>query len=249
LRLKLLGGFEARLGAPLPLPSRKAQALLAYLALSAGRTHPRDKLATLLWGDISQEHARSSLRQALFAIRKALAPVDGALHPETENVALNPERVDVDVTEFERQGRVGSPEALQAAADVYGGDLLEGLAVQESPFEEWLTAERERLRELALEVLARLLTAQRDQGHTEAAIQTAARLLALDQLQEPVHRTLMRLHAQLGRRGSALRQYQICVGILQRELATAAGPARRRPDVSREPASRRRVRRSPAHRS
>src|SRR5262249_58629303 len=50
------------------------------------------------------------------------------------------------------------------------------------------------------------------------ALQTALRLLALDPLQEPVHRTLMRLYAELGRRGAALRQYQLCVSVLQREL-------------------------------
>lgn len=50
LRLNLLGGFEVRLasGPVVTLPTRKAQALLAYLAVRPGRTHPRDKLAGLL---------------------------------------------------------------------------------------------------------------------------------------------------------------------------------------------------------
>jgi len=74
LSLMLLGGFQARLdpGPALALPTRKAQALLAYLALPLGGAHPRDKLAALLWGGIREESARASLRQALFAIRKAL---------------------------------------------------------------------------------------------------------------------------------------------------------------------------------
>src|SRR5689334_16054916 len=60
LELKLLGGFEAHLqgGAALVLPTRKTQALLAYLALPPGRSHPRDKLATLLWGDMQNAQAR-----------------------------------------------------------------------------------------------------------------------------------------------------------------------------------------------
>src|SRR5262249_61629602 len=106
------------------------------------------------------------------------------------------------------------------AAALYRGELLEGLALQEAPFEEWLLAERERLRELALEALAKLLRHRRAAGATEAAVQTALRLLVLDPLQEPVHRTLMRLYSQMGRRAAALRQYQICVAALQRELRT-----------------------------
>ena len=79
-------------------------------------------------------------------------------------------------------------------------------------------AERERLREMALEVLARLLAHQTKTAATEGAIQTAVRLLGLDPLQEPVHRALMRLYARQGRRGAALKQYQVCVAALQREL-------------------------------
>jgi len=54
LSLTLLGGFQARLepGGAVSLPTRKAQALLAYLALPLGQAHPRDKLAALLWGGI-----------------------------------------------------------------------------------------------------------------------------------------------------------------------------------------------------
>ncbi|HEV8309663.1 MAG TPA: AAA family ATPase, partial [Methylomirabilota bacterium] len=71
LQLTLLGGFQARIGSgpALPLPTRKTQALLAYLALPPGRAHPRDKLATLLWGDRPEGPARTSLRQALSALR------------------------------------------------------------------------------------------------------------------------------------------------------------------------------------
>src|SRR5207249_12157649 len=66
--------------------------------------------------------------------------------------------------------------------------------------------------------LAKLLQHQRTAGAMEAALQTGLRLLTLDSLQEPAHRAVMRLYVQLGRRASALRQYQICVGVLQREL-------------------------------
>ena len=221
LTLTLLGGFQARLGSgpPVTLPTKKIQAFLAYLALPPGREHSRDKLAALLWGDLSQGHARNSLRQALFALRQAVAPARPAcLRVEGATIALTPEAVDVDAASFERLVGARSPEALRQAVDLYRGDLLDGLTLQEPPFEEWLMAERERLRELAVEGLAGLLASQRAGGAVDAALQTGLRLIALDPLQEPVHRTLMRLYAQLGRRGSALHQYQLCVDVLQREL-------------------------------
>ena len=115
---------------------------------------------------------------------------------------------------------MGTLPALEQAAALYQGDLLAGLTLNEAPFEEWLLGERERLHELALGALARLLARQRAAGSAEAAVQSALRLLALDPLQEPVHRALMRLYAQLGRRGAALRQYQVCVAALERELHT-----------------------------
>ena len=225
LSLTLLGGFQARLepGSAIALPTRKSQALLAYLALPPGRAHPRDKLAALLWGGIREESSRASLRQALFAIRKALSDT-AAVQQHGDALALEPGAVEVDAATFERLVHEGTPATLERAAALYQGDLLSGFVVDEAPFEEWLLGERERLRELALEALAKLLAHQRKAGASEATVQTALKLLTLDPLQEPVHRTLMRLYAERGRRGAALRQYQQCVSVLGRELGVEPEP-------------------------
>ncbi|MFQ5945749.1 MAG: AAA family ATPase [Anaerolineae bacterium] len=222
LTLTLLGGFQARLqaGPALTLPTQKARALLAYLALPPGQEHPRDKLATLLWGDMREKQARNSLRQALFTLRKALRTTDPvSLRIDGDAVALDPGAVEVDAVTFERLMAEGTPEAVEQAVALYRGTLLEGLTLQEPPFEEWLMTEREGLRELALEGLAKLLAHQRSTGATQAAVRTARRILVLDALQEAVHRTLMRLYVELGRRGAALQQYQLCVNVLQREFS------------------------------
>src|SRR5690242_2194519 len=65
LHLDLLGGFSASLdrARPCTLPTRKAQALLAYLAVPAGRFHSRDKLTALFWGEAPESQARQSFRQ------------------------------------------------------------------------------------------------------------------------------------------------------------------------------------------
>ena len=219
--LTLLGGFHARLspGSALKVPAGKAQALLAYLAIPCGVAHPRDKVAALLWADMREERARANLRQTVYTLRRALpGRMVGSIRLDDETLALEPAAVDVDVSAFERLATKSAPDTLAQAAAIYQGDLLQGLPVREGPFEDWLMAERERLRELALEILARLLAQQRAAGETELALQTALRLLSLDPLLETVHRTIMRLYEALGRRNSALRQYQMCVSVLRREL-------------------------------
>jgi class 3 adenylate cyclase len=223
LTLTLLGGFRAHVdpGTPLAFPTRKAQALLAYLAMPAGPAHSRDKLASLLWGNTVETTARTSLRQTLYALRRSLADAGAPpLRVDGDVVSLDPDAVTVDVAEFEQRVADGAPSALADAAALYQGGLLEGLAVQEAAFEDWLLGQRERLHELALGALGRLLAHQRASGATEAAIQTALRLLALDELQEPTHRALMQLYVETGRRSAALRQYQTCLANLRRELRT-----------------------------
>ena len=145
LELKLLGGFEARLhaGATIVLPTKKAQALLAYLALPLGRSHPREKLATLLWGDMQHVQARGNLRNALSRIKKILPKaVRAGLVVDAASVSLDPSAVHVDVAQFERLLTDGSIDALGEIAALYRGDLLAGLVLSERPFEDWLMTER-----------------------------------------------------------------------------------------------------------
>ena len=126
LKLTLLGGFQAQLeaGAALVLPTRKAQALLAYLAVPLGQAHPREKLATLLWGDMQDAQARGNLRYALSRIRKALPrSVRPGLVLDGPSVALDPAVVDVDVARLEGLVADGRPEALEQIAGLYRGEI------------------------------------------------------------------------------------------------------------------------------
>jgi DNA-binding SARP family transcriptional activator len=80
LRLSLLGPFEATLDdRPIGVfGTDKTRALLAYLAVEAGRPHRREFLAGLLWGDQPEQRALHSLRQALSALRLVLSlPKEG----------------------------------------------------------------------------------------------------------------------------------------------------------------------------
>jgi DNA-binding SARP family transcriptional activator/pimeloyl-ACP methyl ester carboxylesterase len=221
LSLRLLGGFRAQHGSgrPLAIRRKKAQAVLAYLALHPGAASSRDSLAGLLWSGTTDEHARHNLRQTLFALRQAITPDPFIV--EGELVGLREQALDADVAAFERGVGQGTREALREATALYRGELLEGFRVDEAPFDDWLGTERHRLRELALTALERLLALDLTAGALEQAVATGLRLLALDPLRESAHRTLMDAYVRQGRRTAALRQYQRCVEALQRELRVA----------------------------
>jgi DNA-binding SARP family transcriptional activator/pimeloyl-ACP methyl ester carboxylesterase len=221
LRLNVLGGLDIRWesGKPIGLPTRKGEALLVYLALAAGRPQPRGKVAALLWNRSAEEQARASLRQTLFTLRHALSGArTETLGSSSESVWLEAGCVEVDALSFERAAEETAPEGWARAAALYRGDFLEGFSVRSQPFEEWLMVQRTRLREHALEVMARLLAQQVESGAHEEATRIAQRILALDPLRETVHRALMRLHAERGHANAALKQYQACAQALRREL-------------------------------
>ena len=210
LNLVLFGGFHATIGGRhVPVPLRKAQGLLALLALAPGQRSSRERLAALLWDDVGSEQARNSLRQTLFAVRSALGRsasryVAGA----PAALWLEPDCVNVDVLAFERLAGGQTDDALARAAALYRGDLLDGLDVDAIAFDEWLAPVRERLRQSAVTVMTKLLGRQTKAGAIEKAIATSRKLLGIDPLQEVAHRTLIGLYAGAGRRAEAIRQYQ-----------------------------------------
>src|SRR6185295_7890766 len=177
LSLTLFGGFRARIdGNILPIAIRKSQALLAYLALPLGQARKRDELAALLWGDMRPPQARTRLRQTLFALRKELGNPE-PLRLIGDTVALDASLVSADVEAFERCVARGSRPALGEAVALYQGELLDGLALDARAFQDWLDAERSRLRDVVLTALATLLAEHRKAGALAEAVQAAVRLI------------------------------------------------------------------------
>ncbi len=204
------------------------QALLAWLVLHRRKTHARDALAVVFWGDQREDRARSCLSTALWRLKQALEP-DGVppgayLISEHAVVGFNSASDHwLDVAAFE--DGVQSLRALAAtphdtagwqraetAIGHYTGDLLEGF------YDDWALRERERLRLLYLDSLATLLTHHTAADALDAALQCGQQILTLDPLREDVHRALIRLHLRRGHRALALHQYEQCRTLLDEEL-------------------------------
>lgn len=214
LRIALLGSFTlARPGeAPIASLGRKTRALLGCLALTPGRSWPREKLMALLWSERGDAQARASLRQALAELRRALGEPT-PLRSDNETISVDPALIAVDAAEFE--AFVAARQVAEAVG-LYRGPLLEDHGVRDGGFEEWLRLERARLHDMAIAAFE--LHAGQQSG--EDAMAAARHLLRLEPSREETHRILMRLHAGAGRRAEALRQYRECRDVLQQELQT-----------------------------
>jgi hypothetical protein len=126
---------------------------------------------------------------------------------------------ETDLAAFEAAIAEDTPAALERAAGLYRADLLDGFSLRDRDFDDWLTGERERLREHAVQLFLRLLERVAATG-VEPAIRWALRILAVDPVHEPAHRALMELYAAQGRHAAALRQYEQLRETLARELGT-----------------------------
>ena len=161
-RLRLLGrfGMTAPSGAAIEIGAKKSQALIAILALAGGTPVPRSRLTAVLWGDRGEEQARSSLRQALTALRKTFAAHgDFPLAVTEDSAAIDPARLSADIAALNG----GAGEILAP------GEFLEGLHIPGQPAEDWLRAERARFARLLAERLSARLAAAEATGDPAAA--------------------------------------------------------------------------------
>ena len=222
LSLELLGDFRMRSesGALVAISAKKSQAMLAFLGVKPSQMVSRDKMSSLLWSSTAPEQARQSLRQTLSTLRKELSNISPRkiLIEEGDFLSLDASLVRVDVVEFESLAATGTPEALDPASRLYGGDFLDGFQLDEEKFDQWVIAERDRLHRLALRVHAQLSEILARHDSVDQAIAVAQQSLRLDPLQEPMHRTLMRLYMRSGDLANALQQFDACARVLRREL-------------------------------
>ncbi len=234
LEIYLLGPPRIwRGGQVVEMDTRKAVALLAYLALS-GTPQSRDGLAAFLWPDFDESRARAALRRTLSTLKRGIGPAFLDIARDNLGLVSRP-GLWLDVRVF--QAGVAAVRshahddaglcprcvsALKSAAALFEDDFLAGFSLRDSfPFDEWQRQQAESLaREMdrVLDWLVQALAARHD---FEPALAHAHRWLDRDPLREAAYRQLMRLYAWTGRRDAALRLYQDCQRVLDEELGVA----------------------------
>lgn len=223
LELRLLGSLELRdaTGADVRpvLQQPKRLALLAYLALTpAGGFRRRDSLVGLFWPELDGEHARGALRRSLYFLRRACGD-DVIVSRGEDDVGMKPEALWCDVTAFDQALANSRP---AEALELYRGDLLEGFYVAAAPaMEQWLDAERNRLRTAASKAAWTLADAS---GSVTEALPWARRAVELAPLDDRGVRRLLTILQKAGDTAGAILAFDEFAARLERELDLKPSP-------------------------
>ncbi len=216
---------------------KQALTLLKYLiAHGAGGVH-RERLIELLWPEIEESRGRERLKVTVYYLRKQLSTAGmdvDVVKTLGETYGLNCAAVWVDSEAFEAlvgQGRTlaskqQSEDAIhcfEGAQRLYRGDYLE-----EDLYSDWCDEDRERLRELYLEMLSHLAECYAANGDHASAAQTCHTALVREPCREGFHRRLMNHLVALDRADQALAQFDRCCRILARELDVEPSPETQR---------------------
>jgi DNA-binding SARP family transcriptional activator len=231
LHVSLLGSIRIRYDDyPMEVKmTHSIQRLLVYLILFRDRTHQREVLAEILWGDKDQARSRDSLNTALWHLRKTIESC--GINRDAYLLSDHPDEIGfntsgplwLDVKEFQddtnQVTQTQPSDALEAqlsklehAIGLYRGDLLEGF------YDDWVLREREFLRNRYLSTLICLMGAYQKHSEYEKSLSCGQKILDLDPLREEIHRSMIQLYIETGQRALAVRQFELCRVTLAREL-------------------------------
>lgn len=221
INIQLLGGFTIKTHdqIDIDLRGKKHQGLIAYLCLSENFSASRQKLISMFWSTRSEEQAKASLRQVLSELRKTFREhrLD-IIESDRSTVSLDPNCFEVDTSRLKEIARINVLRVKLEVLDLYTGELLEGLEINDRSFKDWIHAEKIQFRELCREVLNDLINSYYDVKDYEKTISIANKLLFLDNLDESAHRFLMLAYSDQGNKALALKQYKAYCEKLSNEL-------------------------------
>jgi predicted ATPase/DNA-binding SARP family transcriptional activator len=208
LKIRLIGTFEIQSdGKPVILSSRAAQSLFAYLVLTAGTLHRREKLAGMFWPEESEQKARTYLRNELWRIRKALPHTSDFQYLLADNLTVGFNQSSVywlDIADLQNATEPALTDALINTLSNYRGELLPGF------YEDWVVIEREQLQVLFEQKMASLLKLLEKEQRWQDILGLAERWISLGQAPEAAYRALMVAYEALGDHPKVVSTYERC---------------------------------------
>ena len=214
----LLGPLEVRIdGRPISVGRGKQRALLAVLALNAGRVVPAEHLIDELWGDEPPATATTALQVYISRLRKTLG--EGAIETREPGYLVEG---DVDVRRFDAlvsSARRSEPpraaELLSEALGLWRGDALCDCE---------LPLEAARLEEQHVSAIEQRIEADLATGRSSELVGELESLVAEHPLREPFRAQLMLALYRAGRQAEALEAYRAARATLLDELGIEPSP-------------------------
>ncbi|GIK42686.1 MAG: hypothetical protein BroJett011_65190 [Chloroflexota bacterium] len=222
---------------PLTFRTRKALALLIYLATEGGQ-QPREKLTALFWPESDAGRGRTMLRTSLVHLRAVLDTLAGAyLIVERQTLGFDP-ALDLDFDLHLLQAAMNTLERdsnqqagdqliaqLQTALDRYRGDFLEGFTLPDTPtFDDWVTLQREFWHGRVSRLFEALSQGYFERGDLANGIETATRWQSHDAFSEAAASRLMQLYFAGHNRAAALQAYAGYQTMLVDEFGAVPSP-------------------------
>lgn len=231
LEVRLLGPLEVTAaGRAVDLTASRPRALLAALALSAGRPVPAERLATMVWGEQLPDNVVRSVQTYVSRLRGLLGP--GAIRRTTVGYQLRVEPDAVDALRFVRlldaaAARAADPagerELLGRALSLWRGTPLQGIR------SEFLArSEAPRLVERYLAAIERRIDLDLADGRHGDLVAELVALTGRYPLREPLWVRLLEVLDRSGRQAEALDRFELVRRRLAEELGVDPGPELRR---------------------
>jgi DNA-binding SARP family transcriptional activator/TolB-like protein len=214
--LAVLGPFAASInGKPVRLSTRKAQALVAYLALGDPAGESRERMVGLLWSESDSKRARDSLRQAIKEVNDALLEAGFAgFHPGKQILSLVRSLVVTDLDAVMASATEGRVHERLLDTQRLADTLLVSLEAVDASFQVWVRAKRHALHDRLTMTLENVLPADAAAG---GGAEIAQALLNLDPTHEVGCRHLMCARIARGEIGGALKAYKALWDVLEQD--------------------------------
>jgi predicted ATPase/DNA-binding SARP family transcriptional activator len=229
VRYGILGGTQVRdgHGDVVVLGGRRLRALLAALALRAGRVAAPEVLIDEVWAGDPPRDAPAALQALVGRLRRGLGR--GAVLSEPGGYRLAADEDDVDLFVFERLVRRGTAALERGDAPAAARDLREALAMWRGPALADLPDRTAAVRPeaLRLEAVRARIDADLRVGRAQAVVPELTELTGAHPYDESLHVLLLRALRDTGRQADALAAYEDARRALADGLGTDPGPGLR----------------------
>ncbi len=240
LRVNMFGNFQVWQGQheikPGDWKRQKARQLFQLFITQSGNLMEREQIIDTLWPELDEDGGQRDFKIAYTTLTKVLEPNRDRKSPSSY-VTRDASRyglithADLVVDSFELEHLVHTGDRLystqpEAALPYYekGLKLYSGEYLQEYPYEEWADEGRRRYQSMWLRTAERVGQVRMLQGDWQGVIEIAQQILAQDSCWEPAWRMRIQAEYQMGNRSNALRLYDECEEVLEREMGISPEP-------------------------